>query len=135
MLGLVRAQFGELESAFKRMAQVQVDQHRLHEYFRRVFAEPRRSADEERYQRALEQARRDRDAAEEYFIQGRGNDMKGVQGTLWAAYNGVAEYVDYGRLPKASRERLLDSIWFGDGYLIKARAYAAAEQVLHDSVN
>ena len=59
---------------------------------------------------------------------GRGNQQKGVAGTLWAAYNGVAEYIDYGRYAKAMADRQLEAIWFGDGYSIKARAYTIAEK-------
>src|ERR1019366_3448016 len=42
---------------------------------------------------------------------GRGNDNPAVKGTLWAAYNGITEYLgtEYGR----SQEGRLDSLWFG----------------------
>jgi hypothetical protein len=53
-----------------------------------------------------------------------------VAGRLWAAYNGVTEYIDYKRYAKATDDRQVDDIWFGDGYSIKARAYTIAEQRL-----
>ncbi len=32
---------------------------------------------------------------EEFFLLGKGNDLPGVNGTYWAAYNGVTEYLSY----------------------------------------
>jgi Domain of unknown function (DUF932) len=59
---------------------------------------------------------------------GKGNEQKGVAGTLWAAYNGVTEYVDYRKYAKANDDRQVEAIWFGDGYSTKARAFTAAEK-------
>jgi hypothetical protein len=56
--------------------------------------------------------------------------LDGVKGTLWAAYNGVAEYVDYGKFAGAAADRRLTAMWFGEGYSIKARAFGAAEKNL-----
>lgn len=44
---------------------------------------------------------------------GIGNDMKGVRGTYWAAYNGITEYLSYSRGNNASNR--LDNLWFGPG--------------------
>jgi hypothetical protein len=54
-----------------------------------------------------------------------GNSEPGVRGTLWAAYNGIAEYVDHA-VHYRDADRRLDAIWFGSGYLSKARAYRVA---------
>ena len=59
------------------------------------------------------------------FEEGKGNNEPGVGGTLWAAYNGVAEMIDH-RQEGMNRERHLRSIWFGQGYHVKARAYQVA---------
>ncbi len=60
------------------------------------------------------------------------------------AYNGVTEYVgrpvdltklrNHAAIAKA-HDRRLNSIWFGDGYSIKARTYSAAEQSLRAWAN
>lgn len=63
-----------------------------------------------------------RECSREQFEAGRGNSLPSVRGTLWAAYNGVAEFLDHRRTP-ANR---LDSVWFGTGYVWKARAYCEA---------
>lgn len=46
-----------------------------------------------------------------------------------AAYNGVVEFVDYG-LPTLGRGGRLNSIWFGEGQYIKARAYDKAVSLI-----
>jgi hypothetical protein len=48
-----------------------------------------------------------------------------VAGTLWAAYNGVAEYVDFYKYKTGDR-KWLETIWFGAGDAIKTRAFEAA---------
>ena len=57
------------------------------------------------------------------FEKGRGNDMPGVAGTAWAAYNAVNEYLQYERGNEANR---LDSMWFGDSARLNARALQVA---------
>src|SRR4051794_15872291 len=42
---------------------------------------------------------------------GIGNDVQGVAGTLWAAYNGIAEMVDHGRNRRTPSQHL-EHIWF-----------------------
>lgn len=45
------------------------------------------------------------------FEGGRGNDMPGVKGTLWAAYNAATEYMQYEAGRSVSGR--LNSLWFG----------------------
>lgn len=52
------------------------------------------------------------------FERGRGNDLPGVAGTLWAVYNAVAELVDHGESKRTPAHRLT-SIWFGSGATLK----------------
>jgi hypothetical protein len=54
--------------------------------------------------------------------------LRGVAGSLWAAYNGVTEYIDHGGTTRPPDSRL-DYIWFGKRAAIKARAFAAAQQI------
>jgi hypothetical protein len=60
---------------------------------------------------------------------GRGNDLPAVRGTLWAAYNGIAEHADYG-LTSARDSKWLGSTWFGESYRIKTQAFGAAIELL-----
>src|SRR5271157_5721686 len=54
------------------------------------------------------------------FEKGRGNDMKGVKGTLWGAYNAITEYIQYER--GTNKETRLDQTWFGQGLVLNRRA-------------
>jgi phage/plasmid-like protein (TIGR03299 family) len=130
MLNAVKVRYSELEGVFRKMTSVQMRGDKLQHYLVQVFPDPRRKADEARYESALEQARTDRAGAEYLFEMGKGNQQRGVVGTLWAAYNGVAEYIDYRRYAKATEKRQVEAIWFGDGYSVKARAYTAAEKAV-----
>lgn len=122
LLGIVNSRYQRIEEAFQEMVRVQIDQRKLNAYLQDVFPDPAELEDEA----AWKKTKAHREASEYYFVHGRGNDQPGVQRTLWAAYNGIAEYVDYQLTGSGPSERRLDSVWFGQGYLIKARAYEAA---------
>ena len=55
--------------------------------------------------------------------------LKGVEGTLWAAYNGVTEWLDHRKIRQSADQRLA-SIWFGEANRIKARALTVAVEML-----
>jgi len=152
------ARYRDMEAAFQRMAHYQMDQARLAGYLRAVFPDPP-AGDEETRERAARLAADRRAWAGALFEAGAGNDRQPVRGTLWAAYNGVTELVDHDAAriakgkqglapaPGASRvlppvsairstsrltagERRLQSVWFGDGARLKARAYEEAVGLL-----
>jgi len=123
LLGIVHTHYRDIEADFAAMTRVQVDGERLKEYLSQVFPDPKDPDN----QKALKRLRDDRSLAEYFFDRGKGTDIKGVRGTLWAAYNGVAELIDH-RVVGFSETRRLGSIWFGDGYLTKARAYKVAKE-------
>jgi phage/plasmid-like protein (TIGR03299 family) len=53
------------------------------------------------------------------------NTLPGIEGTAWAAYNAVSQYVDHqGR--GAGTDSKLNSIWFGEGNQLKQQAFATA---------
>jgi phage/plasmid-like protein (TIGR03299 family) len=119
-LGLVNKRFEDIEKSFIAMTKVKISSSRLSEYLNLVFPDP----PDPQNRRAIERIRQNRAQAEHLFANGKGTEIKGVAGTLWAAYNGIAEFVDHrGKIDS----KHLESIWFGDGYLIKARAFAISE--------
>ena len=120
-LGIIRDRFSEIGTNFGRFASVTINAERLTEYLQLIFHDPADKEDERAMQRIAEA----RYHARRLFEEGSGNRMEKVKGTLWAAYNGVTEYIDYAR-GKREPDRHLDSIWFGGGYLTKARAYRIA---------
>lgn len=53
------------------------------------------------------------------FEKGRGNDIKSIKGTYWAAYNAVNEYLNYS--DKTDDKRLSD-LWFGSNKTVNENA-------------
>ena len=129
MLNAINGRYLELEGVFKGMATVQMTTERVQQYLQEVFPDPRRRNEEARYERAIAQAQHDRAGAEYLYDMGKGNREKGVAGTLWAAYNGVAEYIDYRKYSTSTADRQVEAIWFGDGYSVKGRAFTTAEKL------
>jgi len=125
-LGFLDQRFSALEQSFQAMAKIQLDSAGAIDYFTRVFPNPANSEN----RRALAKAEENRLWSTYFFEKGKGNQIPGVSGTLWAAYNGVAELIDHRRPRNTSDERRLNSVWFGEGYLAKARAYEAAIKML-----
>lgn len=66
---------------------------------------------------------------EVYFENGIGNERAGIKGTLWAAYNGITEYIDYHKKLRKSTDRT-KYLLFGDGADIKERALVIAKNIL-----
>ena len=123
LLGIIRDEFAEIEKDFNKMAQVQMDDDQLGVYFGLVFPDPADPDD----RRAAERAGKHRSWAGYFFSNGRRDREYGVEGTLWAAYNGVTEYIDH-RKTQQTNERRLRSLWFGNGCSIKARACRVARE-------
>lgn len=63
------------------------------------------------------------------LFDGPKNSLPSIVGSAWSAYNAVTEYVDYAKkVVKADVQpsRRLDSVWFGAGANLKARAWDEA---------
>ena len=118
MLGLIKGKFNDLEQSFQHMARVKMDRNKLHEYLVQVYPEQK---EEEK----IGLVRRDREWSEHFFSEGRGNSLPGVAGTLWAAFNGVTEWVDH-RKTRQNENQRLNSVWFGESARIKNRAFDIA---------
>ena len=120
-LGIIRHRFDEIEGDFQKLAAVPMNEKKLTDYLQLVFPDP---ADKEN-DRAMKRIAQARQQSRQLFEVGTGNSVEKVRGTLWAAYNGVTEFIDYASGDR-SPDRHLDSIWFGSGYLTKARAFRVA---------
>jgi len=128
LLGIVKEAYDRAEITMKAMAKVSMTGDRLKQYFEAV--QPIPSVDEE--ERLKVQQRHHR--WEELFTAGDGNSLSGVRGTVWAAYNGITQWVDRESFSKRMKEPL-KSIWFGGGRLLKERAFSQAERLLSVSLN
>lgn len=58
------------------------------------------------------------------------NRYLGIDGTIWAAYNAITEYIDHPDEYKHGYNKLLKRIWFGEGAIIKEKAYLSALNLL-----
>jgi phage/plasmid-like protein (TIGR03299 family) len=119
MLGLIENQFNTMEESFQAMARVPMDSNRLTEYLQDVYPD----SEESMKQPLVE---RDRRWSEYFFDQGKGNRMPGVEGTLWAAFGGVTEWLDHHQT-RQKQDQKVSSMWFGSAYRTKARAYSVAQ--------
>jgi len=61
---------------------------------------------------------------EELFETGKGNDLPGVKGTYWAAYNSVTEYLNYTKGRTVGNR--MDSLWFGPNGTMSQKALETA---------
>ncbi len=59
----------------------------------------------------------------ELFEGGRGQDNPAIQGSLWAAYNGITQWVDHERGRDVTR---LEAAWYGEGRRIKQKGLEVA---------
>ena len=130
LLGLINDEFAQIEEIFQRMAEVALNGYEVISYMSKVFPLPNDDGDEAAHKR-ISQHRED---ALNLFESGYGNREQGISGTLWAAYNGVAQLVDHKLIARRSPSRQAESISFGDGAQIKLRALAVADQFMDRAV-
>jgi len=71
---------------------------------------------------------RAKDNIVELFEHGRGNELKGVTGTYWAAYNAVTEYLSYHK--GRNQDNRLNNLWFGSSVIDNQRALDVALQMV-----
>jgi phage/plasmid-like protein (TIGR03299 family) len=60
---------------------------------------------------------------------GKGQDLPGVRGTVWATYNAVTEFEDFHRQVRSTTSRV-GRAWFGPGARTKLDAFANAQEFM-----
>jgi phage/plasmid-like protein (TIGR03299 family) len=123
ILGLAKRFYDDLGERINRLANHYPSQRQLEVYYESLY--PNRSNGQN------QRAGNIRSKLFELFEGGIGQDMPGIRGTSWAAFNAVTEYVDHhrgtrGRTDFARRSRRLESAWFGSGSRLKSRAWMLA---------
>ncbi len=123
-MGMVRDIMNAAEGEFlatveqyKALAKVNVNEDDLKAYVRRVFAPKVVTSEEEGDDTSC---RRVFDKILPLFQKGRGNDLPGVRGTAWGAYNAANEFLAYER--GTSQDVRVDSLFFGEGAKLNQRA-------------
>ena len=122
LLGLTNKLYEDLGAIFNRMALSQLSERQLIEYVNALIPS---NPDAENHART-EKARNIIRNLHEF---GQGAEMS--KGTLWGAYNAVAEYTDHiNRTENDSKQ--LKNIWFGSGERLKRRAFALASSIMNN---
>lgn len=130
LLGLINTQFDTIESNFKKMIKIKMSSKDVDLYMQKIY-NPNAKRSDKNLISATKPSFNNKglESSKELWVAGKGNDIKGVSGTLWAAYNGVTEYIDH-HTKQRTGEAMLKSIWTGAGDLIKRRAYNEAVKLL-----
>jgi len=120
-LDLINREFRATTDGMKQMARRGVTIDTLKKYIQLVFEPKETVEDEEEINLKME-----RQAARiiPLFERGRGNDMPGVKGTMWAAYNSVTEYLTWERGRNADNR--LENLWLGNAAHVAQKAYDVA---------
>jgi len=109
-MNLANQQFEASAEQYRFLATKQINSLDLAKYVKLIFADPK---SENGGERVLAQII-------PLFEKGRGNDMIGVKGSMWAAYNAVSEYLQYER--GTDSHNRLDSMWFGNSASLNKKA-------------
>ena len=115
--------FTSLEAAFRTMAARKLNAMEVQQYVTRVFPAPV-GMPEDKIPRWITE---DRANCVHLYRYGIGNDNPAVKETLWAAYNGITEYVDHWRTRGNTAH--MYNVCFGRGQQIKAAALSHAMQI------
>jgi len=122
-VNLARRRFEATAEQYKALARAKISEGELRAYVAKVFFPPLKN---DRQKKAEIQAAEERAAGKLYdkivplFETGRGNNLKGVKGTYWGAYNALTEHLAYDR--GKSQDIRTDSLWFGAGKFFNERA-------------
>lgn len=117
VMNLANAEFEATAEQYRLLARKSINQADLRRYVRRVLKVEDDQNPSTRLKNIMEEIVGLAEA-------GRGNDLPSVRGTYWSAYNGVTEWLAYGR--GKSQGNRLNSLWFGDGAALNRHALDAA---------
>lgn len=122
-MDLGRREFIATTDTLRGLARRNIRVEDLKKYVRTVF-EPKVTIVNPESEEADEKADRLLGKIIPLFEKGRGNDLPGVAGTYWAAYNSVSEYLGWERGNRADIR--LDSLWYGQNAALNQRALDVA---------
>jgi phage/plasmid-like protein (TIGR03299 family) len=107
-INAANASFEATAEQYRHLAKRQVNKGDLEKYVTKVFYNGK-AAESDREKIARESLNKE---IQKLFEAGHGNQLTGVEGTYWALYNGVTQYLSYesGR----TQDSRMDSLWFGD---------------------
>ncbi len=122
ILGLTNKLYTQLDAIFSSMSETKMQKQALTNYVKAIF--PKNPEFENQ-----SWVRKVHDKIFELVEFGQGSET--TRGTLWGAYNAVAEYVDHYRGTRINETQRLKSMWFGSGERIKKSAFGFAWAMLN----
>jgi len=120
LLGLSNYLYEQLSAVFNGMAARKITKEQLREYVQALVPDNEEAENTARTEKI-------RNSVLQLHDSGRGAHL--ARGTLWGAFNSVAEYTDHMMLEEDSTTRL-KSIWFGHGEQLKLKAFHLAQRML-----
>lgn len=130
VLGLASHNFEAYMTVARKMAETPVkvgNTDRWESFIDEVMPE----AGEDATERVADLIEERRNTIHRLFTDDAKQNLKGIEGTAWAAYNAVSEYADHlqtfrGVNDAARRESRFNNVLFGGGHSLKAKAWGAA---------
>ena len=122
LLGLTNILYEQLDDIFNTMSLRKISEKQLIDYVKTLVPENPDAT----YQTRNENIRT---SILDLHETGLGADM--ARGTMWGAYNAVAEYADHVQASK-NPDKHLKSIWFGSGERMKLQAFKLAQKLMNN---
>jgi hypothetical protein len=120
MLGWADSLYKQLDILFNSMAARKITEVQLREYVQALVPDNEEAENTTRTKKI-------RNSVLQLHDSGHGAHL--AHGTLWGAFNSVAEYTDHMMLNEDETTRL-DSIWFGRGEQLKLKAFRLAKRMM-----
>jgi phage/plasmid-like protein (TIGR03299 family) len=120
ILGLSISLYDKLDLIFNSMANKKITEVELRNYVQALVPDNEEQENTARTEKI-------RDSVLQLHDEGPGAKL--ARGTVWGAFNSVAEYTDHMMSTEDSATRL-DSIWFGRGEQLKSKAFRLAQQMM-----
>ena len=119
VMNLANQEFEATAEQYRFLASRQINAKDLAQYVKIIFGVEKKSDEDikTRTKNILQ-------SVETLFTTGKGNDLPGVEGTYWAAYNAVTEYLNYDR--GRNNANRMDSLWFGQNKQMSSNALNTA---------
>ena len=119
VMNLANQEFEATAEQYRFLASRQINAKDLAQYVKIIFGVEKKSDEDikTRTKNILQ-------SVETLFTTGKGNDLPGVEGTYWAAYNAVTEYLNYDR--GRNNANRMDSLWFGQNKQMSSNALDTA---------
>jgi phage/plasmid-like protein (TIGR03299 family) len=128
-LGMYDQVWADFAEDTKKLAKTKLTQKQIVEYLVSIYHDPN-NVDDDGNESWDDVPKRTLHKILDLTLGGRGQDKESAKGTLWGAVNAVTEYIDHdaGR----NQDSGLKSAWFGNGDVIKNKAYAKAIELHRD---